>query len=449
MFIIEMIIAKLIIVLINIVDKTRGTDLPGKIALKMNKNFTKGFRNLDYDRIIFITGTNGKSSTMNLVHHVLKSNGYSVAANLEGANLIAGITTTLIKNSTITGKVKPEYFIFEVDERSLQRVHEAVPARHMVITNLQKDQVHRNADPDFIYRKVKKVVNEDMHLYLNNEEPRSKSFEDFARDVTYYGVERNERSWVDEERYAVTMPCPKCSHRIIFDYFNVDNVGRFRCSNCGFKSESDTRFIMRDADFEKAEFTFEGNVYTMPYNVPFMMYNYSLAVALGTNLGLSSNEIQHAFDTFVNIGGRIETIKYKDKELKYIRIKQENPETLQSAIDVVANDKSEKTFILGLCIIKDEPPHYTNTFYSYDCNFSELVNSNVKRYIAFSEYVSYDTANRFIYEGVDPDDIDILNTDDVSEILAKVDEAGSNNVYLITWLETFIAIKKYVKENNL
>ena len=35
MFYIDMIISKLIILLINIIDKTRGTDLPGKIALKL------------------------------------------------------------------------------------------------------------------------------------------------------------------------------------------------------------------------------------------------------------------------------------------------------------------------------------------------------------------------------------------------------------------------------
>lgn len=449
MFYIDMIISKLIILIINIIDKTRGTDLPGKIALKLNKNFPLGFKNIDYNKVIFVTGTNGKSTTTNLIHHVLKSNNYSVASNLEGANLIAGITTTLIKNSTLTGKLKPEYFVFEIDERSLKNIHRVIPAKHLVITNLQKDQVHRNADPDFIYRKIKDVVTKDMHLYLNNEEPRSKSFEDFADDITYYSVERNERSVVDNDRLAVTMPCPKCNHKINFNYYNVDNVGNFNCTNCGFKSEDKPIYQMKDVDFENATFTYDGTTFKMPYNVPFMMYNYALVIALGDKLGLTKEQMQHSFNTFINIGGRIETVKYKDKELKYIRIKQENPETLQSAIDVVANDKSEKTFILGLCIIKDEPPHYTNTFYAYDCNFTPLVNSNIKRYIAFSEYVCYDTANRFIYEGVEKDKIDILNTDNVEEILKKVDEADCKNVYLITWLETFIDIKNYVKKNNL
>ena len=51
----------------------------------------------------------------------------------------------------------------------------------MLITNLQKDQVQRNGDPDFIIRKLKEVVNPRMTLILNNEEPRSRFFEEVAR----------------------------------------------------------------------------------------------------------------------------------------------------------------------------------------------------------------------------------------------------------------------------
>ncbi len=445
MFYIELFLAKCIVFLIKIIDKNRGTDLPGKLILKLDKSFPKHFKNINYDNVYFITGTNGKSSTTNLVHHVLSSSGKNVVSNLEGANLIAGITTSLIKNSSLSGKMRADYFVFEVDERSLQGVYNILPAKNLIITNLQKDQVHRNADPDFIYRKIKNVVKKDMHLYLNNEEPRSKSFEEFCDNVTYYGVKKNTRSVKNNDRLDVTMPCPKCNHKIEFEYFNVNNVGKFKCTNCDFKSD-DIEYIMYDIDFENAVFKYDDTTFNMPYNVPFMVYNYALSIALAIDIGISKEEIQLAFNSFINIGGRIETVRYKDKEIKYIRIKQENPETLQSALDVVSNDKEEKTFILGLCIIKDEPPHYTNTFYAYDCNFTPLVNSNVKKYICFSKYVSYDTANRLIYENVDMDKIDIINGDDVKEILAKVDETDCKNVYLITWLETFINIKKYVNE---
>ena len=158
MFYIELFLAKCIVFLIKIIDKNRGTDLPGKLILKLDKSFPKHFKNINYDNVYFITGTNGKSSTTNLVHHVLSSSGKNVVSNLEGANLIAGITTSLIKNSSLSGKMRADYFVFEVDERSLQGVYNILPAKNLIITNLQKDQVHRNADPDFIYRKIKNVV---------------------------------------------------------------------------------------------------------------------------------------------------------------------------------------------------------------------------------------------------------------------------------------------------
>ncbi len=449
MFYIQLILGKIIVFLIKIIDKNRGTDLPGKIILKINKKFPLGFKSIDYDKVVFITGTNGKSTTTNIVSHVIKESKKNVLANLEGANLIAGITTSLIKNAKLNGRLKSEYFVFEIDERSLKGIYDVIPAKHLVITNLQKDQSHRNGDPDFIYRKVKEVVNNDMTLYLNNEEPRSKSFEDFSKNVKYYGVDKNEFSRKHDGPLDITMPCPKCNHKIHFDYFNIDNVGKFSCLNCSFKSEENLKHSLSDIDFEKEIFKYEGENFSMPYNVPFMLYNYSLCILLCENFGISKEDIKKAFQTFINVGGRIENIRYKGKSLKYIRIKQENPETLQSALDIVAADKKEKTFILGLCIIKDEHPFYTNTFYAYDCNFTPLVNSGIKKYIAFSKYVSYDTANRFIYEGVDRKDIATLNTDDVKIILDEVDKAGCDNIYLITWLKTFNDIKKYVKENNL
>lgn len=78
---------------------------------------------------------------------------------------MAGLATALIKNSSLAGKVKADYFIFEVDERFLPSIYRLLPAKNILVTNLQKDQVHRNGDPDFIYRKLLPVMKEDVRLF--------------------------------------------------------------------------------------------------------------------------------------------------------------------------------------------------------------------------------------------------------------------------------------------
>lgn len=436
-FTFALIVGKVLALLTKLISKQRGTNIPGAYANKIKKDFIRGFKGIDYNKTIFVTGTNGKSTTNNIIVHTLRSSGKTVTSNLEGANLIGGIATALIKNSTITGKVKSEYICMEIDERSFAKIYEYLPAKNVCITNLQKDQVQRNGEPDYIYQKLKKVINSDMTLFLNNEEPRSKSFENLGGKVIYYGVEKNKNTFTKESFYDVTLACPKCNDKIKFEYYNVDNVGKFMCTSCGFKSEENVNVCLKNIDFENNEFEYNGSKYKVPYSQPFFMYNYALCLAICEKFGIGENQIKQAFKTFKNIGGRLETINYRTKEIKYIRIKQENPETLQSAFDYIARDKNPKILMIGLEQIADFKPYYTNTFYAFDCDVDMLDNSNIERYICFSDAVAYDTANRLIYSGIDKNKISILPTDSDAEILKELDKFDCNNVYLITWLHKY------------
>ena len=76
--------------------------------------------------------------------------------------------------------------MLEIDERSFPLIRKQLPGRHMGITNLQKDQVQRNGDPDFILRKFQNSIGKDMTLYLNNEEPRSRSLDVFVGAAKYF-----------------------------------------------------------------------------------------------------------------------------------------------------------------------------------------------------------------------------------------------------------------------
>ena len=340
-------ISKLIILLCKILKK-QGSMISGKIACKMQKDFIKYFTNIDYTKVYFVTGTNGKSTTTNLLFHTLKTMDKSVCSNKEGANMIGGVATTLIKNSNIFGKFNKEYMVLEVDERSLRNIFKYLPAKNLCISNLQKDQVQRNGDPDFIYQMFKNSLSKDVTLYVNNEEVRSRSLEDFVDNSVYFSLERNSKSFIKNDFYDVTCPCPKCSHKIKYDYYNIDNIGSFKCTNCDYKSLDKTDVLLKEIDFENKTFKYNDRVFNVKYANPFMFYNYALVISVCKKLNITDDKIEEAFISFVNPADRRETYTYHGKTIRYLRIKQENPETFQNALDTVFRDKEKKALYIGL-----------------------------------------------------------------------------------------------------
>lgn len=448
-FLIALWLGKFLNWLIGRIDPSRGSNLAGQKAMRVDPFMLLHFKGIDPGKVLFITGTNGKSTTNNLINHIFRENGKTVVSNLEGANLIYGVATALIKACSLTGRLSADYYIFETDERYMPLIRKQIPAANILITNLQKDQVQRNGDPDFIYRKVRKAFGgEYTKLFLNNEEPRTMSFADLANEVVTYGVAQHSEAFTKNDSY-VTMPCPRCHHKISFDYYNTDGIGRFHCDNCGLSSIEHADYEITDVNFGERSFVACGESFPMPYDTPYMLYNYAAAIAVAQELGgIAPADASRAFASFKNVGGRFEIMHYKGKTIKYMRIKQENPETLQTSINVMAADPNRKMIALGLCPLVDMIPHYANSFYAFDCDLSKLVQGDVEKYFCFSERVCYDTANRLIYEGVDPTLITIADTEDIHTIFQEIEEAETDNIYLITWLHTYEHMEKFLKEEG-
>lgn len=173
-------------------------------------------------------------------------------------------------------------------------------------------------------------------LYLNNDEPRVKSFESLGNPVVYYGVDRMPCAYEKHGPLDVTQPCPKCHQKIQFDYYNLSNLGRFHCTACDHASLEKPDFLVEKADLANGRAEFDGSPFPLPYRAPFMVYNYAAAIAVARTLGLAKEAILAAYDSFVNIEGRIDQAALGEKTIHYMRTKQENPDTLQSALDAIA-----------------------------------------------------------------------------------------------------------------
>ena len=78
----------------------KGSSLPGRIALRLDPGILSRIRLPEY--VAAVTGSNGKTSTVEMIAHVLRQSGRTVAYNREGSNQIEGIATVL--STTATGR---------------------------------------------------------------------------------------------------------------------------------------------------------------------------------------------------------------------------------------------------------------------------------------------------------------------------------------------------------
>ena len=90
-----------------------GTHMPGVLAMKICPDF---LGRMDKPKtIIGITGTNGKTTTANMINDILADNGYSPVNNRAGSNILGGVATTLISAVNLRGKTVKDLAVLELE----------------------------------------------------------------------------------------------------------------------------------------------------------------------------------------------------------------------------------------------------------------------------------------------------------------------------------------------
>lgn len=96
-----------------------------------------------------MTGTNGKTSTANMVSDLMEEAGYKVVTNRKGDNLRVGITSTLLSHCSLSGRVKADADL-EVDELNMKYIVPALPVTAIVVNNFFRDQLDRAGEMERI-----------------------------------------------------------------------------------------------------------------------------------------------------------------------------------------------------------------------------------------------------------------------------------------------------------
>ena len=400
----------------------RGSSMPGAIARKLDRNIINKFELPK--TIIAVTGSSGKTSTAYMIYHVLKENGYKVASNIKGSNLLDGTISLLLKNSTLSLKSKVDVLVLEVDERYTKQIFDHVEPTHIVLSNITRDQPPRHGDYKKVYNVIKSAIPKNACLIINGDDPISTTLSlDHEGQKIYYGMTKNKDSYEGLVSNCLDMVyCPKCNHRLEFDYVEYSNVGKYKCSNCEFERPK--------LDYEITAFKKDGvlindkTLIKTNYQMLYFNYNVLAAYALLSEIKVAEKKIIEPLNNIELLNQRFEVIDYKGRKIEIMNGKCENAISFNQAINHIRNKQGKKTIIFGFEYISKRYS-YKDVSWLYDIDFEFI--SNVDKFICVGPFAS-DIASRIYITDINKEDIIMVkNVEDTAKVLDQTE----GNIYAI------------------
>nr|WP_278759983.1 Mur ligase family protein [Mammaliicoccus lentus] len=369
----------------------QGTDLPGQVARKIDPLILRKLAN-DVDEIVMISGTNGKTTTSNLIGHTLKKNNINIIHNNEGANMAAGITSSFVNQSNKDTKIA----IIEIDEGSIPRVLKEMTPTMMVVTNFFRDQMDRFGEIDTMVDNIANTIKgRGIKLLLNADDPFVSRLKIASDEVIYYGMKAGihefEQSTMVESKY-----CPNCGRLLNYKHVHYNQIGHYDCV-CGFKREKPKYEV---SSFKQEPFIdagINGTIFDMKIAGDYNVFNVVAAYTVLRELGLNDKSINAGFESYTSDNGRMQYYKNRHKEVLINLAK--NPAGLNASLSVGEQIDSEKVYIISL---NDNGADGRDISWIYDADFEKLSRQNIKAVICTGQRAE-ELALRLKYAEVDAD----------------------------------------------
>lgn len=420
---------------IKILNKSSGTSFVGMLTLKTCPDFLSHCSKYIKNKIVTVSGTNGKTTTSGLTAHILETAHQDVIHNLKGANMLTGIANVFALN------VRPfkrfDYAVIESDEAYLTKLYDFMKSDYLIVTNLFRDQLDRYGElattADFIQNAIDK--NPDLTLILNADDPLVANFGTNKKAV-YYGFENVEYAQSYEKSNAPVemFNCP-CGKPLKYSKQFFAQQGHYYCE-CGFKRPQ--------CDYAADVKIFDDysiiNVYHNEINFEFKIglvglynaYNALAAITFAFENGLNQSEIQKALDSYKSIFGRAEkrTINGHPTIIQLIK----NP---TGASEVLKTVDLKSNIVIA---INDNYADGRDISWLWDSDFEQL--KNAEKLIITSGIRANDMATRLKYAGVPQEKI--LVEPSIKKAIQRASKDDNNEH--ITILPSYTALLKINKE---
>lgn len=353
--------------------RRKAGHLPGAIAIKADPDVLSSLAK-QIDPVMVISGTNGKTTTNNLVGDCLATSGVPLVCNREGNNLQGGVVAAILAkpdtaHATPEGRKRLPVAAFECDELYTRFVLPRVKPRYFLLLNLFRDQLDRFGDVERIQDTIATALAktpETVFVY-NGDDPLCAAIATRVPNKSLaFGIASDLGAEADEAGESGF--CPQCGNALGYDFVHYGHLGAFRCEGCGF-ARPELAFAAEDVrrGEDGFEFAIDGQRVCTGQSGVYMAYNTLAVYAICKLSGLVSFEnFQQRVLAYQPTNGRLQNFVLGDRRVMTNLAK--NPVGFNQNVRIALQEQGK---VLAL-FVNDEEGDGLDVSWYWDVDFERL-----------------------------------------------------------------------------
>lgn len=419
-------------------------DRPGMVSMRLFDDFLKYVAKPKLT--VVVTGTNGKTTISNILASVLRMQGMTVSMNEWGANYRVGQARCLLDAVNIFNRPTKDAAIIEADELTSPQNMPYLEPDYIIVNNLARDSMRRNAYPEYIYEQLEKAINgcPKAVVILNGDDPISSSLGEDNRRI-HFGV---------SDQHTVEMPhviddfgvCPVCGGKPQYHYRNYRHIGDYYCPNCGLKAPERDYFAV-NIDYKAREITVrepDGSTFLYPLISAsvFNAYNLMAVISILRDIGIPQEDLaRNLRDT------RVPSSRESRDEVMGIELitqlaKGQNATAVSTVFEHLSKDPASKELILILDENFDPSKESETVCWIYETDYELLKNDSIKKIIVGgARYLDYRL--RLLLAGIPEEKFVCVRRE--LDTVKYVDTAGIDKIYVLH-NDTAVSLARKVRD---
>ena len=439
-----------------------GSSLPGRAALKIDPHIIAPLAEQVRRGIIVTCGTNGKTTTNNLLCSALEAQGFCVVSNRLGANMMEGVAAALATAASPLGNLHADYVCLEIDEASSVHVLQYLKPDYMILTNLFRDQLDRYGEIDLTMKALEKAIRlvPSMTLVINGDDPLTAFLaKKSGHRVVSFGVSEQTTPEVDSSPGVYspeqTTPevdssrevregrfCENCGAPLQYDFYHFSQLGIYRCPSCGFGrpaidyNASGVR-LSPELFFDVIESGAAPVRISAPLTGFYNVYNILAVYSVLRELSLPVGKLEEVLHDFKPQFGRGESFHVGEGAHQKILLNlAKNPAGFNQNISAMLQDRSPKDLVI---VINDNAQDGRDVSWLWDVDFDRLADDTI-RSITVSGLRALDMQLRLKYVEIGSDLASSLE-----EAIDRRLADGCDNLYVLVNYTALFETHKYLE----